>query len=697
MRSSPKVPFSLVAACFSLLIAGAALTASAAMALPPGYAYEQVSPVDKRGSYISPTGNSSENGALAAASGNAVMFSSIATVLDDSATSSPLMPLSLSSFTGQGWGISTLSAHTADQPGIINFFPFEIPQLSAELDRALFTSLGGAPGSDPTTGDSHYPGAWIRDNRTGIFTRIVPEPVVGGAPHEAPPSHTVADPGLDTVVYATTAELTSDAVSLDDFTKKIYRWRGGELDLIGAGTPIPMPGGGRLDAPYFQGPDELLYRSDGVDTSWVDQEEDPVSDPPSGGWTGTAQASFDGDRLAFVSLRALTPGDPSGNGFPQEEDVYLYDHARPADENLTLLTEDHEPSDGVDTRGELIKVSSDGHRVYFAAASQIIAGGPTTPLAPGNPEKAGQAERYVYLWEDSSGTPVIKYVGIIGCPEIPHCSGAAGLSPWRISPDGTKLAFISETPALTPDDDGNVSQIYLYDASASGLLSPAVTCASCGGVASAPVGQPELNLGMINTEVTSARDTRNVSDDGRVVFMSRDPLVTGDINGKRDVYLYTEGKPQLITTGRSATNNVFVDSSSDLKKVFFGTEEQLVGWDDDSVNDIYVAKLGGGLPEPEPSRPGCEGDECQNEGVAATNHSKPGSSAFAGGGNQSANCAALQRRAASRARKARQAERRAKRATGESKREARKKARKAKQDAKGPKRRATACSEAVGS
>src|SRR5215813_1705523 len=61
----------------------------------------------------------------------------------------------------------------------------------------------------------------------------------------------------------------------------------------------------------------------------------------------------------------------------------------------------------------------------------------------------------------------------------------------------------------------------------------------------------------------------------------------------------------------------------------------LSGWDVDGGYDIYDARIDGGIKEPVPPPPSCQGDACQPT-PRSLNDPTPSSSSFTGAGNQRA-------------------------------------------------------------
>jgi hypothetical protein len=142
-----------------------------------------------------------------------------------------------------------------------------------------------------------------------------------------------------------------------------------------------------------------------------------------------------------------------------------------------------------------------------------------------------------------------------------------------------------------------------------------------------------------------------LSNDGsRVFFESHEALAPGDGNGTWDVYQWEEagkgacaastdtynpdngGCVDLISAGTSPQKSVFLDADPSGDSVFFGTRSSLVSGDYD-LNDVYVARVGGGFPNPPPATPPCEGEGCAGAGPQAPPDAGAATAAFEGPGN----------------------------------------------------------------
>ena len=306
-------------------------------------------------------------------------------------------------------------------------------------------------------------------------------------------------------------------------------------------------------------------------------------------------------------------------------------------QNLTLLA----ANDVINAIG----ASEDGHRLYFTASAQLVPGGP-----PVN-------ESGIYHWQDADGTPggTLSFVGGVSASAATAINGEEGFARaqvGRVTPDGHHLLFQASTgEELAPEyehgqcdgedplvsSSASCAQVYVYRGESSTPLKPDVVCASCN-----PSGAPgtahawlqrvaDAGYAAVTTHLSHA-----LSDDGRYAFFSTaEKLVPEDSNGLEDAYVYDTAaeEPRLLSSGESPSPSYFADASASGRDAFFLTYEQLSGWDTDTNNDVYDARAGGGLPEPPPAPPACQGDACQPAPNQLSDPT-PASSSFAGAGNQ---------------------------------------------------------------
>ena len=97
-----------------------------------------------------------------------------------------------------------------------------------------------------------------------------------------------------------------------------------------------------------------------------------------------------------------------------------------------------------------------------------------------------------------------------------------------------------------------------------------------------------------------------------------------------------EGCVYLISSGKSEFPSLFADASASGEDVFFFTRQQLVGQDKDQLQDVYDARVGGGLASQNQASPlPCEATEpCHGPAQVPPAEGAPATPGFIGPGNQ---------------------------------------------------------------
>jgi NHL repeat len=575
-------------------------------------AYEMVSPLEKNGNDADPNvffGLNDDQfgiGARASADGDAVAWASQASFGD--ANGATLPGFYLSRRVPPSWSTQSMMP----PQGIVTPSGSSpaVDLVSDDLSKSVAFTAEALTSDAPALGNKLY----LRDNPSGTYRLIG-----SGPPKETPSSFDIqgidADPDLEHILFETEAVLTSDAPATG---LKLYRWDDGTLSLASI-LPGDVPaqasagefGSGPLEIAentisddgsvvIFTAPAHpnlgALYRREGGTTTQVA--------PAGARFRG---ATPDGSKVLYVL--------PATNG-----ELFLYDHT---DGSTTHLSADNEPAPpngaAVPGGGGVLGMNDAGTRVYFAAANQIVDGEPS-----GQPMK-------LYVWDADDG---VRYVGGMSNASDEGANawdafGSEGAVLRDVSANGATLLLRSAT-ALTSDANGAPPQVYLYDYGADEL-----TCVSCpaGGT---PIGQARLDRRSLytNAGLLRPRGRRNVSDDGRRAFFTTPSrLVPEDTNGDIDVYMWEDGSPHLISSGKGNFTSEFTDASANGDTVFFSTIERLVGWDTDSLRDVYAARIGGGLPEPPAVTPPCVADQCQGLPSGLPSLLSPASNVFMGLGD----------------------------------------------------------------
>ena len=328
-------------------------------------------------------------------------------------------------------------------------------------------------------------------------------------------------------------------------------------------------------------------------------------------------------------------------------DLYRYG---PKQGELEDLTPDPD-GNGAEVQG-VLGASADGSYVYFAANGILDDAEEAEPGSCKGPLVSATGSCSLYLWHEGS----VEFIARLrtGGDELNWVATPrelAGTTSYvaktsRLSADGRTLLFRSQEQ-LTPYAHPGTAEFYRFQAGDSEGL----RCVSC-----SPAGEPSgegprfgrlhfPNLGPLpDVASVSARFLSAGGD--KAFFETTESLVPEDTNaqggcenvGKAeqfypsciDTYEWEapgtpggscqEGSPGyspinagcvfLLSTGKSKYPSLFADASASGDDVFFFTRDQLVGQDKDEIQDVYDARVNGGLASqnPPPFVP-CEGAE----------------------------------------------------------------------------------------
>jgi hypothetical protein len=224
-------------------------------------------------------------------------------------------------------------------------------------------------------------------------------------------------------------------------------------------------------------------------------------------------------------------------------------------------------------------LAADSGDIYFESPEQLV----------GSKGNSGESNLYLYR----EGT--VHYVATM--------QPSLRISRMQVTPDGRHVALTTGS-SLTDYGSAGHLEMYLYDPEVG-----RITCASC-----RPDNQPPVS------DVMGSQNGLFLANDGRAFFSTNDSLVPRDTNTDIDVYEFTEGKAQLITTGLGSgialTNALqqfpgLVNVSANGTDVYFAGSEVLVTQDHNGAQlKIYDARTGGGFPA-EREVPKCvAADEC---------------------------------------------------------------------------------------
>jgi hypothetical protein len=635
------------------------------LTLPDGRAWELVSPADKKGALIDLL-----NGfpMQAASAGNAVTYPVEGTPTGEGTVGHTEAAQLISRRSQAGWQSEDIELpQSLPNPGeptqvLILGGGGSYGQFSQDLSSAL-----ACPGVATLLSPGAMEGTcYLRNNATGSFTPIL-------TPTNVPPNTKLTGnyfsiattPDLGQVIISSRLALTPEAVSDEtvthstenNFFENVYEWSGGRLRLVTIlpdGEPLhELPkgdfAGSNQEGEGVFGSSVRAVSSDGRWVAWtwgffgehgyrgvyVRDMVDEKTVELGGRGAGYQAMSSDGSRVFFT----------------ENHELYEFDTATGKQNDLTAKHGAGEAKAGV--KPFVSDVSEDGSYVYFVATGVLAAGGVSGAdnlyVSHVNGEQWSTSHVATLSSEDEKDWE--PEGGVIPAQEPQSISS-------RVSPNGRYLEFMSDS-SLTGYDNVDVNsgqpdeEVYLYDA-----LSNRVVCASCDPTGARPVGvfvqtitkaeaqekeEVQINAsfgwgnrwlaGSVPGWVNKHYQPRYLSDSGRLFFDSPDALVPVDTDGLADVYEYepagvgscttgnvtfsehSDGCVNLISSGTSSTESVFVDASENGNDVFFQTSSRLTAEDYDTSTDVYDAHV---CSESEPcvsepvSPPPCtSGDSCK--------------------------------------------------------------------------------------
>jgi hypothetical protein len=341
-------------------------------------------------------------------------------------------------------------------------------------------------------------------------------------------------------------------------------------------------------------------------------------------------ASLDGSVVVFKTDRRVTPSDQDfGN------DVYIYDETPPAGEPKLVqisagdaVSPQHPtPGTGASTQG-VVKISTDGSRVYFVATGRLTADA-----------TAGSNNLYVYRRDAAHPAGELEFLATFGSESselwtlsaapvvaVPVHGDSGDDGQWG---DGRMLIFATPEK-LVPEDTDSQADAYRIDTEAT---SDRIDCLSCVGNGEFPVEARAMS----SYDTPFWNQPQIASDDGKVVvFWTKEGLVPDDTNGALDVYAWEDGDLTLVTPKAvpDARPNPAAGTTGDGSVIFLYTAASHVPSDQNSANDVYAARTGGGFPSPEATFITClSGDECKAPAAAVPAAAAPGSASFVGPDN----------------------------------------------------------------
>ena len=294
---------------------------------------------------------------------------------------------------------------------------------------------------------------------------------------------------------------------------------------------------------------------------------------------GAAPASYkgssaDGSIVFFETAEQLVPGDTDS-----KRDVYQrsYD-ADPGIESYVTREVSLGPAGGNDAYAATFeRANEEATKVFFTTEEALV-------------EEDADHRMDVYMREPEAGKTTLISRGASACaPECGNGSIDAGFA--GASADGKEVFFVTQEK-LTPADTDNSVDIYERDLSGEGkTVLVSAGSGECLPACGNGPGSPSL---------------RGVSKDGSYAFFAtEEALAPQDGDTTTDIYvreLAGGGETRLVSRAAAGCSGcgeegkvpVFRGNSEGGTRVFFSTDEKLVGADNDGVTDIYARDLPGG-------------------------------------------------------------------------------------------------------
>jgi hypothetical protein len=631
--------------------------------LPDCRAYEQVSPVDKN--VVDAIGGGFAT--LASPSGESVIYASEVPFPEAHGSAfEPGFYLSTRIPAPEEWLIAGLTPPTAPgPPGRVQPTAY-VAGSTEDLARTVVVNEGVelAPGAVPGSEI-----AYVLDNATGSYALLA-----GGLRAEL--FFADATPGGARILFEAKDPLAvSRGPQPAPGTTNLYEWDGSRppAERLSVAGVLPSSEGGQAPVggsvaasrgsrvkEYTQNTisedgSRVFFSDAGIHRIYMREPraEPAVTIPVSNGEAAWQGATSSGSYVFYTE-----------NG-----ELHRFSAAADKDEMLTTGAE------GV--RGTL-GVSTDGAYAYFVAPGVLAVNKREHKNAKGETvvEEAVKGENNLYEWHEGAPAPI--FIAILNGEDAadwataysrntaPPATGGKGA---RVTPDGQTVLFASVL-SLTGYNNGTgangtgclngqnhvqnpCDEFFRYTAASDRL-----TCVSCNQRVALATREPFLTrlddaLTFLPGERSNAFLTRNLSADGtRVFFQSDEALVPQDANGQTDVYEWeaegagsctssvatfdpvSGGCLYLISTGESAQPSSFADASAGGSSVFFFTRQSLVSQDQDPSQDLYVARVAGGILAQDTQPPTlCAGDACHSEAEAPLVFGMPASASPSASGN----------------------------------------------------------------
>jgi Tol biopolymer transport system component len=217
--------------------------------------------------------------------------------------------------------------------------------------------------------------------------------------------------------------------------------------------------------------------------------------------------------------------------------------------------------------------SADGERIFFSTEERMVQGDTDRALD-------------IYVRDLETGTTTLVTSGSSAC--APNCGNAEFAANFADTDAAGKNVFFETKERLAAGDIDTATDIYVRDLAAGQTSLVSAGAAGC---------QPGCGNGDFGVS------RRGISADGAYAYFTTDePLSSADTDATFDIYAREvgTGSTLLVSTGACAGCGnggavpIFDGASADGTRVFFSSEEKLVGADGDEATDVYARDLPAG-------------------------------------------------------------------------------------------------------
>lgn len=262
---------------------------------------------------------------------------------------------------------------------------------------------------------------------------------------------------------------------------------------------------------------------------------EPFGTAEPNGWSRDPSISETGNYIAFTSEASnLVPNDT--NGFP---DIFVYNRTLNSMRRISIASDDSQ----ADLFSYNPAISANGRFIVFGSTATNLT---TLPLPVINWQVYlhDRNPDLDFLWDEPGQTLTIP-ISVNAAGQLAN-SFAGFTGRLAVSDDGMTIAFVSEATNLVPNDTNGVADVFIYrrDPDNNNIPDePGKTEISRVSVSSLGV---QGNDASYDVQMDSAGDL--------IVFSSiASNLVTGDTNGRSDVFVYN--RPFATTTRVSVSSS----------------------------------------------------------------------------------------------------------------------------------------------